>query len=103
MPPPEPPSVNEGRMTTGYPPPPAYAAICAMSACTASASSSECARPDNADVKPIRVMALQCRCATVTCNGLREFLPVFSRINRLRRSADQLNGVSVQDALPVQF
>src|SRR5260363_90871 len=92
MPPPEPPSVNEGRMTTGYPPPPAYAAICAMSACTASASSSECARPDNADVKPIRVMA----CLNQRTARLRSGIIKFAALpDDDRAGADDQNAMQV--------
>ena len=47
MPPPEPPIVNEGRMTVGKP------SIC----CTCKASSMLCAITERAEAKPMRVMA----------------------------------------------
>ncbi len=47
MPPPVPPSVNEGRSTQGKPTVP----------CTSSACSSVCAMPERADPSPIRVIA----------------------------------------------
>jgi hypothetical protein len=47
MPPPVPPSVNDGRITAGKP----------MSACTSSACSRSCAIPERAEPRPIRVIA----------------------------------------------
>ncbi len=47
MPPPVPPSVNDGRMTAGKP----------TISCTASASGSECATADMAEARPMRVIA----------------------------------------------
>ena len=54
MPPPDPPMVNEGRITTGKPKLPVSTW---MRCCTSCASSIECAIPDFAEPRPILVIA----------------------------------------------
>jgi hypothetical protein len=88
MPPPLPPSVNEGRMTTGKP----------IAACTCSASSIECASEERALARLMRVMAfLNFSRSSALSIASREApiisTPNFSRIPSRARSSAQLSAV----------
>ena len=88
MPPPEPPSVNDGRMTVGKP----------ISACTASASSMLCAMRERGDSRPISRMALRKRSRSSAMSiASREAAisstPYFSSTPSRTRSSAQLSAV----------